>query len=504
MSALSSKPLRTALAGAVLALAPEAAGAAAFQVSNTNDAGAGSLRQALLDANTSAGQDVIQFAIAGPGPHTIAPLSPLPALTERVLIDGFSQAGASCGAWPPDLRIVLDGSNAGVGADGVRLTVGADLSTVRGLVIHSFAGHGIYVETPDEVNIRCNLIGTDATGTVALGNGEGVRLLGSVNSTVGGDLLPHRNLISGNATMGVRLASGCPQSEVVGNYIGTNAAGTAALPNQYGVYVQSDEVTIGGVGIGTGNLISGNTLTGIVLTSGASGTLVFSNRIGTDVDGEPVLGNGGGISLGAGAENSVIGTLLFDDLTNVIAGNTSHGINLFNGDDTIGNSIRGNAIFENGGLGIKISGTENVPTPNDPGDADDGPNRTQNHPELASAVWNGAESRVLIDYTVPTDPANATYPLTVDLYLADADEQEGALWLGSTTFSTDDVAAGGLATRVAIDFALEVGDALVATATDDAGNTSEFSAPIVVPAPAAGALGAASLASLAALARRRR
>jgi hypothetical protein len=281
MNAIAAKPLCAALAGLALALAAETAAAAAFPVNNTNDAGAGSLRQALLDANTSAGQDVIQFAIPGAGPHVIAPLSPLPALTERVPIDGFSQAGASCGAWPPDLRIVLDGSSAGAGADGIRLTVGADLSTVRGLVIHSFAGHGIHVETPEEVNIRCNLIGTDATGTVALGNDEGVRLVGSVNSTVGGELLSHRNLISGNA-IGVRLASGCPQSELIGNYIGTDVTGSSALPNEYGVYVQSADTTIGGIGVSAGNLISGNTLFGIVLTTGASGTLVFANRIGTD------------------------------------------------------------------------------------------------------------------------------------------------------------------------------------------------------------------------------
>lgn len=186
---------------------------------------------------------------------------------------------------------------------------------------------------------------------------------------------------------------------------------------------------------------------------------------------------------------------MLDGLANVIAGNEFHGINLFTGDDAIGHPIRGNAIFENGGLGIKIFGTESVMTPNDPGDADEGPNRIQNHPELASATWNAAAGRVLLDYHVPTDPANATYPLTVDLYLADVDEQEGALWLGSTAFFADDFVAGGRTTRVPIQGPLEAGDAIVATATDDAGNTSEFGAPIVVPASAAGALGAASLAS---------
>jgi len=504
MAPIAPKPLLGALAGLLLALSAGPARAAAFVVTNTNDAGVGSLRQAILDANTNAGQDVIQFAIVGAGPHTIAPLSPLPAITGQTLVDGFSQPGASCAAWPPALRIVVDGSNAGQDASGVVFAGSADSSRIRGLVIHSFAERGILAGLADELAIECNLIGTDATGTVALGNGTGIELGVSANSQIGGEGPPYRNLISGNVDEGVRLTPGCEQTEVIGNYIGTDGTGMSALPNQWGVYVQSDEVTIGGIGLEAGNLISGNTLSGIVLTSNASGTLVFSNRIGTDAEGFPVLGNGVGIGLGAGARNSIIGSFVLDDLGNVIAGNTTNGINVFNDDDSTGNSIRANAIFENGGLGIAIDGSDSIPLPNDPGDADAGPNRSQNHPEIASAVWDEEAGWLELAYSVPSDPANAAYPIAVDLYLADADGEEGAIWAGSTQYDESDHAAGGESLRVVPATSLAPGNVLVATATDAEGNTSEFGPAITVPAPAAAPLGAASLAALAALARRRR
>src|SRR5690606_42041117 len=153
---------------------------------------------------------------------------------------------------------------------------------------------------------------------------------------------------------------------------------------------------------------------------------------------------------------------------------------------------RGNRIHDNGGLGIALAGAGLAPTPNDPGDADEGPNRLQNFPEIASAILG--ELSVDVAYFVPTDPANASYPLTIDFYLSSADG-EGQTWIGAQLFDEADHAAG--TPKVVTDALAFVGEPphVVATATDAEGNTSEFSAPVQVPEPAAGPL--AALAALA-------
>jgi len=100
-------------------LHPKVAQAATFTVTNTNDAGAGSLRQAILDANANPRLDNINFSIPGAGPHTIQPLSASPTITDPAIIDGYTQAGASPNTNGPGyglntvLMIELDGTNAG-------------------------------------------------------------------------------------------------------------------------------------------------------------------------------------------------------------------------------------------------------------------------------------------------------------------------------------------------------------------------------------------------------
>ncbi|NQT14577.1 MAG: hypothetical protein HQ582_17605, partial [Planctomycetes bacterium] len=142
-------------------------------VTNTNDSGLGSLRQAILDANGTPGTDTIDFNIAGLGPHTIQPTSALPTITDPVVIDGYTQPGASPNSNPTGsgldtvLSIELDGSLV-TGGHGLRITAGN--STVRGLAIHSFPGIGILLQTNGGNAIEGNFIGTDITGTVALGN----------------------------------------------------------------------------------------------------------------------------------------------------------------------------------------------------------------------------------------------------------------------------------------------------------------------------------------------
>src|SRR5215831_13761606 len=114
-----------------------------FTVTNTNDNGTGSLRQAISDAN-SMGGGTIQFNIPGAGVHTISPLTVLPTITQTVTIDGYTQPGASPNTNPPTmglnavLKIQFSGAMAPPGSNFSGITINADNCTVRGLVINSF------------------------------------------------------------------------------------------------------------------------------------------------------------------------------------------------------------------------------------------------------------------------------------------------------------------------------------------------------------------------------
>src|SRR5262249_54399066 len=145
-----------------------------FTVLNTNDAGAGSLRQAILGANAAGGADNIVFNIPGAGVHTIAPTSALPAITDSVTIDAYTHAGSSANTLAVGsnavLLIELDGSNANpgpIGADG--LTIQANNTTVRGLVINRFTGglfgNGLVVDGVNNAVIQGNYLGLRPDGT---------------------------------------------------------------------------------------------------------------------------------------------------------------------------------------------------------------------------------------------------------------------------------------------------------------------------------------------------
>ena len=138
--------------------------AATFTVTNTNDTGAGSLRQAIINANAATDADVINFNIPGTGPFTIAPLSVLPSITNPVVINALTQPGASVG----NPAIVLNGASAGTTADG--LLVFATNSTIQGLVINGFSRYGIFLIGGSN-SVISNYIGTDISGTTAVANG---------------------------------------------------------------------------------------------------------------------------------------------------------------------------------------------------------------------------------------------------------------------------------------------------------------------------------------------
>src|SRR5262245_6866446 len=170
---------------------------ATFPVTSTADSGNGSLRQAILSAESTPGADTISFSI-GSGPQTIRLSSPLPQINDSVTIDGTTQPGY---AGTP--LIELNGSTAGAGANG--LTISAGNSTVRGLAIRGFAGSGIVLDTNGGDVIQGNFIGTNAAGTVLANGGSGVLISGVGNNTVGGTTAAARNVISGNSGAGVTI-----------------------------------------------------------------------------------------------------------------------------------------------------------------------------------------------------------------------------------------------------------------------------------------------------------
>ena len=254
-------------------------GPASFTVSNTNDSGAGSLRQAILNANASVGTfDTITFNIGGPGPFRIAPASPLPTITDSVSIDGTTQPGF---ANVP--LIELDGVGAGGTSNGLWLT--ANGNVVRGLVINRFGtngalnaagGAGIVVESNGN-SIQGNFIGTDITGTQARPNRMDGLSIDHASNLIGGATPSARNVISGNGRHGILVtgANGAGNT-VLGNYVGVDATGVLDLGNGVdGVNISSQNNTIGGSGTGAGNIIAGNDRIG-VLIAGPSAT---GNRV---------------------------------------------------------------------------------------------------------------------------------------------------------------------------------------------------------------------------------
>ncbi len=326
---------------------------ATYTVTNTNNSGAGSLRQAIIDANNNAGADTINFSI-GSGVQTITLTSLLPSITGQVTIDGTTQSGFS--GTP---LIVISGG--GTVSDGFQLYTGSDNSTIKGLVIRSFTQDGIDIANSSGNTITGNYIGIAQSGLSSSGNQQGVNIWSGNNNIIGGSTAAERNIISGNSGTGVWIGGGATGNQVRGNYIGTNYLGTGSLQNgNIGVYVNSANNTVGGTTSGFGNVISGNTNTiGLELTSLATGSVVQGNIIGLTANGSSALANNTGISLSA--SNVTIGGTSAA-ARNLISGNAGNGLLIFGS----GNIIQGNYVgmdttglvkIANGGYGIDMTPT---------------------------------------------------------------------------------------------------------------------------------------------------
>lgn len=437
------------------------AGAATITVNGTTDvvadSGSCSLREAITAANNDSssgitpgecaagsGADVIAFNIAGPGPHSIVPASELPEIITPVTIDGSTEvdqvildgvaasssvalelsANSSTikdlsiirwgfGVWAKgdgsqilDNRIgTTEGDLAGLGNDAVGILVEeGDNMVIRGNVISGNGQQGIraYDDAVENLTIQSNLIGTNSTGTAAIPNYDGVSINSPDGALVGG-APDEGNLISGNTAYGVLVAGGSfgtiDGAVVRNNRIGTNLAGTSALPNLQGLAIRGDARSVSV----EDNLISGNG-TGIqfedvfTVANTPSGVSVTGNRIGVNATGDAILANdrniefvdvdnpfGPGIVIG-GVTGQTPGDCTGD--CNVIAGSTVlSGIFVGDGSDDV--AILGNEIRDNDELGIDLSSLPPGVTLNDPGDADTGPNGLQNFPVIDAAFAVG-------------------------------------------------------------------------------------------------------------------
>ena len=436
------------------------------------------------------------------------------------------------------VRLGNDGRGVAIGESNNRVgTNGDGVSDVveRNIISGNGNDSGIIVGGSNNI-LAGNYIGTDVSGTVALGNdGHGIWVHSCANCIIGTDSdgiadEVERNIISGNGASGISLSFSITESNIIaGNYIGTDVTGTISMSNgNHGVFLWSgaQNNVIGGTATGAGNIISGNAERGVYLRdAGTAGNLIQGNVIGTNVTGIVALGNDEGVRLSMNANSNVV-----ED--NIIAGNSLDGlvlagpdnviqgnyigtddtgtINLGNGRDGIrfgggtenntiggtaasegntiafnagiglsflpsagtGNAIRSNSIFENDGLGIDLGG--DGPTPNDPGDADSSPNNLQNFPDIDDAFLVGND--LYVAYRVDSDPANATYPITIEVFEADANDEEGETLLGRDTFSVNDFNSGpNKLVNLGNAPGLNAGDFVVSTATDADDNTSEFS-----------------------------
>jgi hypothetical protein len=448
------------------------------------------LRAAIQESNGTDGADTIRFNISGTtSVKTITPASPLPDITETVTINGYTQPGASANTLATGndavLKVQLNGANAGTGLGANGLVIQADDSTIKGLVINRFDSRGIVVDGFDTAGnkIEGNFIGSNASGTVALGNADGVDIQRANDTTVGGTVTGARNVISGNRDAGIQIVGDFAENnKVLGNYIGTDRNGTADLGNAgEGIHISDARNSkIGGTTGGARNVISGNNQQGVLiqtLSENPTGNKVEGNFIGTSASGTAALGNGlVGVQVAGADDNTVGGTV--NGAGNHIAHNGAAGVSVivngaFGDEGATGNRVLGNSIFANTGLGIDLgaSGVSN----NDNDDPDTGANSLQNFPVIASATRSNTTGFTTITGTLNSNPSQN---FTVQCFVAAPDPSgfgEGQIPVGQATVTTN---ANGDASFSCVSPVPLPGQTVTATATSQrqfVGDTSEFS-----------------------------
>ena len=498
------------------------------------DAGDCTFREAINAANANSGADTIAFDIQGAGPHLIAPWMALPLLTDPVTIDGTTDPDFA-GHPVVELKggqLTIAGGNSIVrglainfGSSGITLSVaghdivegnfiGTDTTGTddrgngfNGVDITNTGDNRIGGTTPQARNLISgngstvfadaiymfgvngtgnvvlgNFIGTDVTGFNRLenfGNGVVIGTDASLN-TIGGTVPGARNVISGSSSTGVQMFNVNTTGNLVqGNFIGTNADGSAPIYNAVGVALFAPSNTVGGTTISSQNLISGNFVRGVLLRGDqtTTGNIIQRNLIGINMSGSPLPNGADGVlietpgNLIGGAVSGASNTIAFNGFNGVYVDSEFT--------PTTGNVIRGNSIFSNGRLGIDLEPREFTDgvTLNDHCDGDVGTNNFQNFPVLTSAVTDGMTTRV--EGILDSSPGSS---FLIEFFANVANDPtgfgEGQTPIGLTQVTTGADCIANF--NVTLPVSVAIGQFITATATDPAGNTSEFSACVQV------------------------
>jgi len=434
-----------------------------FLVTSILDNGAGTLREAMTNANMSSTPAVISFELPGDGTGstwTISLATVLPTISSPLIIDGSTQS-----TWDMDTdkMVILDGNLLGSGTGisatsngveiyGLKITGfpingiefsgsgsgGAVGDAFKGNVINDNGSMGIRITGISDVVIRGNRIGTNYAGTSAVPNPIGINLnTGAHSAIIGGSGAGQGNLISGNFIAGI--SGGLSNAHhFEGNIIGLNISQDAAIPNGDAVSITpSDGSTI------VDNIISGNTGVGIEL--GGSNQVIIANTIGTDLTGTTDFGNGtdGVRALSNDYDNWQIGTGNPGE-GNLIAFNSGNAI-LFTNAAQTGHLISENSIYGNGN-GINLNGANNgITAPN---------------------ITNVTPSAVSVDGIANGD--------LIEVFVSDGNGQ-GEAFIGSAVSGGTTLTIGSLSQTI-----LE-GDEIVVTRIDGSNNTSEFSSSAALP-----------------------
>jgi hypothetical protein len=376
--------------------------------------------------------------------------------------------------------------NYGVDIETTAVTVGGTNPADRNLISGSDGAQVLLGDlgSGSAALIRGNLIGTDATGTVGLPgmfDYASVYIRNGTAIVIGGPTAAERNVISGNthgAGVGVGYTVGGTnaQATIQGNFIGTDVTGTLPIGNYSGLSLPDQNCVV------LGNVIAAS-LAQAIVSEGGSNETIQGNFIGTDVTGTLNLGNVQGV-VAIGGNNWTIGGTGAGE-GNVIAFNGAP-YTIAVGGGT-GNRIRGNRMFSNAATGIDlfVGGGGGV-TPNDPGDADAGPNNGQNYPIVTSVTPGASTTNV---QGILNSAASTTFD--IDLYATapcinfPQAYLEGENYLGTFQVTTD--GSGNASFSHDVPVVLQPGQLVTATATDPAGNTSEFSQRLVFSqSPASG------------------
>lgn len=331
-------------------------------------------------------------------------------------------------------------------------------------VLSGNISYGIFIVTNGSYynQVKRNMIGTNAAGTDTVPNDIGLLFGGGARyNIVGGSSFADANVISGNRYNGIEIADNLTDfNEISFNYIGTDGTGNASVPNGNGIGFSANPSH----NIVDNNIISGNNLTGIILYEYADSNIVTNNLIGTAADGTTDLGNTlSGIVIATGACNNMVGGA---GNGNTIAFNGNGGVVIMD-NTTVRNTISANSIFQNSVLG----GIEIFPAginANDAGDSDSGPNAMMNFPVITFSEYDPIAGYAVVSGTLDSEtPENCV----IEIFIADPNAMfngDGKIYLGNTM--PDNSGNWTFATTNLTD-----GEEVSSTATDSSGNTSEFS-----------------------------